>query len=692
MVPAGDVMGKTRPKKPVWRTLAVAVLGVALSAASQGAVGAAESHRAFRSDDCFRNPADIRDLDTYSTSVPADAAALNEAAQCEARLARGSRPYLQVSYALYHAAKANRIIAEGGAPDAAQRLQEAARQFSAAMTTNPQLVNAPLELARVQRLRGNFDAANAQLDQLARSGAIGGPALSYEQAMVILDRLGPVQQPESDDAAASRRDDLLRAATYLRVFSSNMGAASPYVAARGPRALAYVSNELGERSMAMGLTRDNALEARNRFGDAKLATDLLLMQPGVTPDDSALAARVYFNLGRSQLRYAGFDRIAHPTDSADLECATALQNAYAIPEEIERNFQTALRFGSPQARWGIGCVRMARGQYAGDDGAVRWFQDAVASGTPQPVLRRSEYALALARALTLAGQENIALQRYDEALRAETSDASRRGDRTREVRIYIERANIFLHRQMTDEALRSLAGAVGASPDDLDPAGDITPNAEAYFSRGKILFERNNPATRGYQGDAYFARLNFTRAASMDSPRQAESYYYLSQLEERAGNGQAAYRAADAAFHNVTGDDDLRDAYRRQACLVRIRFNLTDRQGLAYCTAEEGRPNYPEALLYEGMFWLRESHNHAGGSRQDDWSNALRSFERGLDRINSTGWNGDVDGLSVRDLLDFGRRTVRLCAGLGAADTQTTPPGVRDYYAVKNHIPPCQRG
>lgn len=634
--------------------------------------------------DCTRDPREMRDLDDTAYSN----GAIRAAASC-ADNARGSSE--QISYANFLAGKARRILAErneacparpsGGSNSC---LQDAEQLFSAARgTANQALANrARLERARVLRLQKNFDAAAAELEQLR---SLEPPAL-YEQAMVVLDRLAQraSENVGREPAASGRQDERLEALRFLRSgFSTPVTAPEyAYVTHRGPLRLASLANELGKEDVDSALFERVNL-AQERFSVAQAAVSFLSGQ-------GALAAEINFNAGRAQLRLAALR--ATPVRE---DCQETPRGA--IPLNVSTAqiaFEAAQRNGSKDANWGIGCVRLVQGQFPG---AVQAFEQALPAANERPVLPRSEYFIGLARAQAASGGANLgdgaepegqetrgALGSFRRALSAEQDPA-------RTQRIRLELADVY--RRM----------GVGGFPGDVEARalrtytlvidGTNLPEAlgEANYQRGLL---------RAKRGDTRGARDDLRRASSFNGhPRQAAASFELSKLlESECGargrgcpNATAveAYIAADLAVRSSTREEEAtRVQYRRQACLVRIRFGRTGDQGQAACTNVEGGA---EGALYEGMFWLSEADRLTAWRQQNAWSSANQAFKRGSDLLAGSGQDPAVGDRSLRDLLNYGQRIVLFCLGGGGADTSPAPPGVPEYF-VSNGVPMCSGG
>ncbi|MGE0830714.1 MAG: tetratricopeptide repeat protein, partial [Hyphomonadaceae bacterium] len=356
--------------------------------------------------------------------------------------------------------------------------------------------------------------------------------------------------------------------------------------------------------------------------------------------DRAQAASIRVRMGLIYLQMAG---LLGQAQQASYGCAPGA-DAYSIGE-AESNFAAArdLDPQSPDARWGLGCALMARDNYSA---AARAFQEALTyiDAPGERALPRSDYYLGLARALAAIDQwdgPNGAVAYFQSAIASE-----RNAGRIASIRLEI--ARIYARKERWAEARASLQASIAAE------AGP-----QAYLLLGKILYEHPELESSG----GLSARESLRNVVQINGPDQAEANYYLSLVEQRARRGRDAVNYATTAARL----DNANSEYRRQACLTRIVFRLThDSAGQAYCTANAAdRENYPRALYYEGLFWLREAYISSGGNQRNAWAQAILSFERGDQELGSR--SVVVDDLSLSRLLAYGRRFALYCAGLGAA-------------------------
>lgn len=528
---------------------------------------------------------------------------------------------------------------------------------------------ARLERARVLRLQRNFTGADAELDALNSREA---PAL-YEQAMVILESFAasdaqnagrePVQTP------VARQNARMEAFRLLQVgFSGQITMPEhAYVAGRGPLRLTQLANEMGKEDLESQLA-ERVNVAQDRFIVAQTAVNFLTGQ-------NALAAEVNFNAGRAQLRLAAL-RATPPRE----ECQASPEGAAQLNISAARGaFEAAREKGSNDAYWGLGCVFLTQREF---DDAIGAFRRAIDNLGATPVLPRSEYYLGLARAQAASssahwgnpaegeGSETAgALGSFRAALAAEQNPA-------RIHRIRLELADVYGRMggaSMEGRALNAYAIVLRESN-----VPDL--RAEAFYQRGLLHKKRNDPG----------ALADFQSASEYNGhPRQAAANYELSELLKLACGVRRpcanAVRAADRAVLGSAGQDEAtRMKYRRQACLLRIRFRYTD-QGQAACTNVESGP---QGTLYEGMFWLTEASGRRGGRQQDAWSAANQAFKRGSEELTASGQAAFVGDLNLLELLNYGQRIVLYCLGGGGADTSPVQQQIPRFF-VDHGVPEC---
>lgn len=617
------------------------VIGLALmTAACAGGTASVAEAAALRTRDCYNTPlpSNVGSLESFSDSD------LRAAISTCVSAAQSGRE-VQAARAWYNAGRAQRILGETRRNPA--DVETAVQYLTIAVNMGPTfgssfygtLDSAKLELARAHRLLGHYNRAEDLIAQ------VGGdrPAVRYERAMIYLGR-----DPGAGGVAAY--DTLAVFSNSDLYFGEDIDRA---LIRDGRTRLVQLATALGNASLGdinAPPVRDNAERAipfYSRAGEA--AQQAGWNVEGVdTPE-------VFYRLGIARLWAAGvpgsgdagglacgFGENGGPPETLLISAREAFERTIALERAMGRQLHTA------DANWGLGCATMAavrpndrdRGQEMAR--AIGYFR----AGADGGVRNR----LALARAEATIGDWANARANFEAALTALPF-----GDRQSRSSVQVEIAKIWLQYMPVELAVRQGANTAAALQALNAAVSDDNTNAEAYFLRGQIaLFERRYAA----------AREDLRRAESLSAgPRKAASAYYLSVLETQDRSNGSAVRAVDYADAAFEGDRE-NPIYRRQACLTRILSGLTAREGRFFCTAVEGRPDYREGLLYEGLFWLREAYVSGGGNQRRDWAQALRVFERGLDI--PAGMN---ESSQLADYLAYGRRFALHCAGLGAANT-----------------------
>lgn len=640
--------------------------------------------------DCFRDPHELVDLD----SLPAADRAIDAAATCEREaLNKKNGRDVENSYARFFAAKAMRIIYERqpNLDPGSQMLKEAERLFTAASSANPKLVEGRLELARVHRLQARFDVADQELNEIDRSGAGGESAgVLFEHAMAIIGNIergggarrasgfgGAGGAPDNRDAIQAQR---VTALGYLRNIRPQDAFGDQYVRFRAPLELARLANDLGETVMkTLPATTGNVEQAQSRFVDARQAVEQLRGQGRWDAEWQKLSPRIYFNLGRANLRMSG---ILRNPESDNAECAPSRpgrpvdsQSARAL-SEAEANFSLAAAAGD--ASWGLGCVKMARGDVTG---ALQNFQAAIAQPSANSALDPWDAYLGQARAQAALGRIPDAVASYERALAQNPA-----GSTTSQVQM--ELAQTLTEAGRKQEALDRIAKVLqtpASAKDRFDPKYDPAQyqNPEAYIQRALIWIPalgRNVDGTVDVApgADVYHARLNLEEAAALGGLVPGRASYMLSLLEQSQGRATAAVQAADDAVQA----DRSQARYRRQACLMRIRFwtELTTtlrERGALHCAAgtTENAYDAAEQFLFQGMFHMRGTFPPAtGGEQTRAWGDALNAFTLGINRL---GDPGDVPArLQLRARLARGQNDALVCGGYrNATDAIAAPRG-----------------
>jgi tetratricopeptide (TPR) repeat protein len=514
--------------------------------------------------------------------------------------------------------------------------------------SEPRIYEARLALARAYRLLGGFqpyryEDASRVIDEALQSRP-GKPnvAAQFESALLIRDRDG-----EAGKQTALRR---------LEVFSrADLDASEdPTLLAAGRAELLRLAGEIGNAALAeRPVTRESTLRAINTFS---LATSVAELPRSSIPAQAVAQSYIHVgqaNLLLARLSAAGGTGAAPPSSStSSLADCTVTSGANDWLDAALKAFRSALGRdpNSPEANFGAACALQARNRLPE---AIPLFREAARMAPNQ-----SSYLLALARAFGPARAAEAA-PIYQQALALEQNNPSARAG------IHVEIADIQERGGEVEAALRSLNAAVLADPE----------YKEAYLRRGRILFEQRGNYLSAVQDFRLAERLN-------RSPTdRAEALYYLSQIEVRKeldARARRAPSAGDAAFAINKADeaatineDDSRDAkYRGQACLARVFFGrVNGADDSRFCIADERRD--ASALMYEGMFHLRQTFNKRGGDQARAWEAALSAFSDGLARIGEARSEETMDQRRLRSRLQVGRGVSLYCVGLESIGRQT---------------------
>lgn len=515
--------------------------------------------------------------------------------------------------------------------------------------SEPRIYEARLALARAYRLLGSFqpyrfeDAARVIEESLQSRPGKPNVAAQFESALLIRDRDG-----EAGKQTALRR---------LEVFSrADLDATEdPTLLAAGRAELLRLAGEIGNAALAeRPITRESTLRAINTFN---LATAVAELPRSTIPAQAV--AESYIQVGQANLLLA---RLSAPNPSGPVvinspaaslaDCAVNRASTDWLDAALKA-FRSALGRdpNSAAANFGAACALQARNRLPE---AIPLFREASRMAPNQSI-----YLLALARAFG-PGRAAEAAPIYQQALALEQNNPSARAG------IHVEIAEIQERGGETEAALRSLNNAVLADPE----------YKEAYLRRGRILFEQRNNYLSAAQDFRLAERLN-------RSPTdRAEALYYLSQIEVRkemdarvrrtpASGGDAAFAISKADEAATINEDDARDAkYRGQACLARVFFGrVSGADDSRFCIADERRD--AAALMYEGMFHLRQTFGKRGGDQARAWEAALSAFSDGLARLGEASADETMDQRRLRSRLQVGRGVSLYCVGLESIGRQT---------------------
>jgi tetratricopeptide (TPR) repeat protein len=542
-----------------------------------------------------------------------------------------------VPMARFYAGKAYRIL--GNHEEAIRNLGIAANLFPDFGRNYAFWVDESyIELSRSYQLRGDFAQAFAQLNAVGSDG----PAVKYERAMILM------RSPQGFEAAFEDLSIFANGNDYFRDRDAP-------VVAQGRRALIELALQLGNEAIGASGAPSNenaqrAIRFYSRAGDAARAASGNVAGVDV--------GRIYVQLGTAHLWSAG---LGAASDGGGIVCTPNTALSSSALYNARNAFQEALTRdpNSPDANWGMGCAIQASARRPEDVQAALPFLRRGAGGG---VRNR----LALARAEAAAGGWADARTNF----LATVGSLPTAGERSR---VYVEIAQTYLRNEPVANA-RGRPDDLRAASATLDQAvNQDNRNREAYLLRGQVRY---------YLGERRGAEDDLVVALQGDAPNQAAANFVLSSIQtdqwrvNRGGNGPQAIRYADRAYD---GDRDNHE-YRLQACLARIMFRLTGEQGLAVCEADERRPNYAMALVYEGIFYLREAYRKTGTNQQDDLSRALRAFQRGTNWLERNNENPLEGSVSVRELLAYGERVALYCGGLGGSDPFPPSPGPRQFF------------
>ncbi len=555
--------------------------------------------------------------------------------------------------AQFHAGQANRIIGEAGSPTALAAAANLFLQVSTSNYASSALQNiARLELARVYRLQRNFAEAERVLRTVTDQSDLGR-AVAFERAMVVV----------SNDTTSGISDDARRVAeagalTQLSIFAQPESGDRPnlYVRYRGPQELARLASSVGRGAMEPP-TLANTQGAVEKFLLAASAVELL-PPGGMTVDDIRNNARILVDLGRAQLRLAG-----HGVGEPDFQCRPGIVSADQLAMPYA-SFQRATNRDQnlAEGHWGLGCVHMARGETRQ---AVDEFNRAKALAPNDP-----QYHLALARAYVSANPPQL-----DSAIASYNLAGNVQG-------VHVEIAAAYLGitypisereaRNLGDKVRTASQANIGPALDHLNtalsssrdyPTAQDTPNALAYLLRGMVQ------AHQGGAQNLETAQRNLAAAAFYDRYEAqswaAEANYQLSLLEQDRGRAGDAVAAADLAVQRAAS----RTWYRTQACLVRVRFWTSLREGQRasardYCAVQSKGTPYEnaEAYLNQGLYQLRSTFSARGGDQSRAWAAAVEAFRTGVSVLGDPR-RLDGNGRTLRAKLARGNNDALACQG-----------------------------
>jgi tetratricopeptide (TPR) repeat protein len=390
------------------------------------------------------------------------------------------------------------------------------------------------------------------------------------------------------------------------------------------------------------------------------------------------------------------------------------------------------------ARWGLGCTILANMAFVPSFERPRYIALAIdqLSKTPKQPLT----LLTLARAQVLQGRPDLARDSFKQALDLSPTtnrcpaNTSRFPESNKDVlasQLYVEMARTRfaqavtadpaygmsegagndLHYRVITEIANARPAVLRESEPDLRCAVFLNhENTEARLMLGHIYLrlgtqEDGGPALdRAPFPKAETALEYFERRRATTVPGAAEGYYLLSMRKTLArygvllasresknepetisrkfrNEGALAVRLATQAYSL-----SQRPEYRRQVCDAQIMFGETADENFCMAVGEDRAR--AEALLYEGMYWLRRGQRDRNmNERKVSWSQSIRAFNRGTaekqgEQIITSTVGAKQVSLDLGALLAYGHRYVLKCNQLNAEDFDTAPPEVKEFYRL----------
>lgn len=658
--------------------------------------------------------------------------------------------------ARFYAGRAYRMMGSrpGGSRE---DLNEAVRHLEAAVSIGPDFSAvdfgaeqraATIELVQAYRLRQDYREARERLNRTG-PGALSPDdgAVAYQRAMLILADEGANTQTGKEGAFGALRPVFTRSTLSLnpplteaerRNGPSNQSRLSASEIRNGRALLFSLGSELGRDALeAQSGARDRAQSVIQGTRAIEYLTAAAAVvresewnigapEGGRAPNIDDMSD-VFFKLGNARLRAAG---VAPRTNGPDLDCLVgerARSGDFASQiRDAREAFDTVL--ANPgitgarreDAHWGLGCAALAglepRRGFDGDlQTAIRDLRLAVgqtADGAPTGGTSRPEYLLTLASAEFIQDAGQAARNSYNAALRA--LPGSEYAALRSEIYVNIARTHLFSRCRPGDNEPRR--GCISfRNPNPIDLSGVRTPNSEAQRALSDALAaDPSNSDARLMLTQIHMQRREWGPARTQlnallagntaleeDDPRKSFARYLSSRRETwirqaclaannnarscgNSGNGTVAFNDASRASMS----DQTSPEYRLQTCIAIILFGRE--QDERYCIA-----NSPdaEALLLEGMYWLRRSHGARQGTVQDRWGQSLGAFERGSRLASSESATIYPEGfppessIPLSDLLRYGERYVRLCAIGRAGDTESATQQVKDYFHQSGMLP-----
>jgi hypothetical protein len=560
-------------------------------------------------------------------------------------------------------------------------------------------VGAKLELAQVRAFMWDWDAALQHATDVYERFTDGRQAEAmHRRAEIYLLRYGQDPNPSYREQAFN---DLSR-------FSSAQYDNHPN--AREARLeVVSLAKTLGERALA-----DRSLaQARNIFAAGREAAEAMRRMGDSSRQNELDVAAFNLGLGKVEVLRAGLrgpDELGgcegRPLYPADLNRAVTdnLNAATALPEAH---------------RW-AGCALLALDQLGP---AIARFRDAAAAPEGRA---NANTQISLARALREASRNqasgglsldyrNQSLVAYDDALSLLQSDA----DAEKRAAILVEAADGVIEYARTgssrewrpercearisaasanDPLARADSPAYACAVSMLQEAARAAPESgEAFLQLGAIYGDMIKDTPEGPRLNSVFTAAfsnadEAVRKAGANNDLRARANFQLSRIAEEAaarrfatapaGRARGApRRLSDVAIGSA--DEAARlapERYSSQACLVRLYFRRTEGDGARYCETDSANP---VALLYEGMFYLRETYRLRGVAQSAAWESALESFEAGVAALDAdlTGATPPQERERLRGRLMAGQGYVYTCAGFRNAGQEILANRTQDADA-----------
>ena len=655
--------------------------------------------------DCIRPLYPIAVDDPFQNVLAGDPRLDNIAQQCGAWANDARHGGVDAVRARFHAGRANRM---------SNNLEVAVPQLEGAAAVGATFSNfrpeerrvATLELIHAYWQANRLDDAQARLDDgLNRSRVLssGDAAVAYQQAMLLLARSGLPARKEAfntlqtwfpGDQAALRSaglsdEDIQSARSWLFRLGVDLGRETLADASDVTQRMSDARDGIAyfgaaARTVEVGCPRPRTPQ------DA--CTGVRQPQTPATGIDNSQPQRnladeieyAFFGLGVSHLRAAGVADAdaAHLADPGGLDCLGGQLQPDAAPHinEAGRAFES-IQYYYPNpapARWGLGCTLLA----APGNGpmSAQQLQAAInLLSNPRPTT--VNMLLTLAHAQVMQNNRSDARANLSQALNMPGVDDDLRG------KIQVDIARTYYYQsnsgQRADPDLftRAISDVEGARLNDLQqPAVNTALQQAARGDNAEAELVLANIALRQGNYDGACGRLrDIVRANLVADRRVGVGPYLLSRcltVREQADLASGKRRAPRAvpgaeAVSRAVDAFRLQNAhapqYRRQACAAQITFGDIFRSQ-EYCDA--GANPDPQALLFQGMYWLRRGIAERRGIREGSLTRAMQAFVQGNDVSGGSNYdfldlrNNQSEPISLTSLHRYGATFVQVCVGL----------------------------